>query len=473
MRPPQPSTGGLATVDLRAAATRVLAGNWIGSTIVAAVTLVTAGLLSLIVGLVAKPPDFGIDNSLTLGAVVVCGVFGADFFVNGTPQDIGGDSWDFGLSVAAFPLTITIVAFAVAVLAFQRMTRDYPTPWPALADALRVALLVALPLLVVSLVLRSDFDELGRGWFADAARDLDFGDDSTWGSYAAGAFFMPLFTITPVLILACVARRSWWTGRMRAVVEWVAPVLHGLAAFVALLPVAGVIGVGLLMFGGDRVDEDVDTGDTGAAWAAIAAFLGNGGLALLGLGAGADVGTAGREIGDGENSRPTDWHRLGWYAGDGGDEPGLWAAPLVLLVVLVASAWVVSRLSVRTTLLRNLLCWAASLLIAVPVLVRLANGHGTVHLDAGSETYESSGVMGLEGVQATFFITGIALLVALALAAARGGIDRQVLGALKRLQVDAGRSRSVAAGTMPPPPPPPSGPSPVTPDVPPPPPPPA
>ncbi|MDZ5620916.1 hypothetical protein SFC88_08770 [Nocardioides sp. HM23] len=444
-------SAGLGTVDVRAIATRVLTGNWIGSGVVAALTLATAGLLSLVLGLIAKPPDFGIDNSLTFGAVILAGAFGADFFVRGEPEDFGGETWEYSLSVAAFPLTITIISLAVAVIAFRRMVRDYPSPLPAIGDAVRIALFVALPLLVVSLVFRSDFDELGRGWFADAARGLDFGGESTWGATAPGAFFIPLCLVFLVLGLACVARREWWSGWARTVAEWAAPPLHGLATLTILLPVTGLIGVGLLMFGGDRVDEDVDTGDTAAAWAAIAAFLANGGFALLALGSGAEVGTASEEVGEGEEDSSTDWHRVGWYAGDRGDEPALWAAPVVLLAVLVAAAWVVARVSDRAHLLRNLLCWVGSLLVFLPIMARLANGHGVFELEAGSEEYESSGVMGVEGLQTTFFITGIALLVAVGVALARGGINKESLAAFKGFQTNAGRSTGSAAPTAPPP----------------------
>jgi hypothetical protein len=374
--------------------------------------------------------------------------------VRGEPESFGDEKFDLGLSVGAFPLTITIVSLAVGVLAFRRMVAGYPTPWPALGDAVRVAVFTAVPLLVISLVFRSDFDDVGRGWFASAARDLDFGGDPTWGANAPGAFFISLCLVVFVLLLTCVARRDWWAGRARTVVEWVAPTLHGLAAFVILLPLSGLIGVGLLMFGNDRVDEDVETGDTGAAWAAIVAFLANGGFALLGIGSGAPAGTAERERGDGEDSSSSDWYRLGYVAGDGGDEPALWAAPVVLLLVLAASAWVVARASQQAHVLRNLLCWTGSLLVFLPIVTRLANGHAGVEVEAGNEEYESSGVMGVEGVQTTFFITLIALLVALAVAYARGAIDKDSLGRLRNLQTNAGRAEPPTVSAAPPPPPP-------------------
>jgi hypothetical protein len=437
---------GLGTVDLRAIASRVLTGNWLGSAVVAALTLGTAGILSLVLGLLAKPPDFGIDNTLTFGAVILAGAFGGDFVVNGQPEGFGDASWEFGLSVSAFPLTITIVSLAVAVLAFRRMVRAYPTPLPAVGDAVRVAFFVALPLLVLSLVLRSDFEELGRGWFAEAVRDLDFGRDSAWGASAAGAFFIALSLVVVVLGLACVARRDWWSGWARTVADWAAAPLHGLATLAVLLPVSGLVGVGLLMFGNDRIDEDVEAGETAAAWAAIAAFLANGGFALLGLGSGAPVGSAESEVGDGEASSSSDWHRIAWYAGDHGDEPALWAAPVVLIVVLAAATWVVARMSDKADLLRNLLCWVGSLLVFLPIIARLANGHASVEVEFDGEEYRSSGMMGVEGVQTTFFITAIALVIALVIAFARGVIDKETFGSLRRLQAHAGRPATTDAG---------------------------
>src|SRR5918992_942927 len=80
----QPTGGGRPTVGLRGDHfTALIAGNWLGSALVAALTLATAGVLSLILGLVAKPADFGVDNTLTFGAVIFAGIFGADLFFRG------------------------------------------------------------------------------------------------------------------------------------------------------------------------------------------------------------------------------------------------------------------------------------------------------------------------------------------------------------------------------------------------------
>ena len=86
-------------------------------------------------------------------------------------------------------MTVTIITFVVGVLAFRRMTRDYPSVVPALGDVLRVALFVALPLFVGSLVFRSDLDELGGGWIAEAAKDVSNGDSASWGVSAPSALF--------------------------------------------------------------------------------------------------------------------------------------------------------------------------------------------------------------------------------------------------------------------------------------------
>lgn len=458
---------GLGTVDVAAAIRRVVTGNWIGSAGVAAVILGTAGVLSAVVGLLAKPEDFGIDNTLTLVAVILAGTFGADFVASGSGSGFD-ESWDLAISISAFPLTITILALAAGVLAFQRLVRNYPRPGAALGDAVRVALLVALPLFVLALVLRSDLDELGRGWFAQAAAEMEFGDDATWGAGQAGAIFLPLVLVAFVLALTCIAHRDWWTGRARAVVEWVAPSLHGLAAIVVLLPLSGLVGIGLLMFGDDRVDEEIDSDDAIAVWSGIAAFVANGGFALLGLGSGAPVGTADREHGsDGTDASNSDWHRLAWHAGDGGNEPGLWAAPLVLLVMLVFAALAVaSATRDRSQLLRNLLCWTGSLLVVVPVLARVANGHVVFSVESGADDYESSATVGVEGAQTTVLVAAIALLVSLGVALARGGLDpAQLKAALRRIQANPGRPQAPGATQAPPPPPPgppPSGPPPVS-----------
>jgi hypothetical protein len=447
---PPPSTAGMPPIGFDVS--RLLAGNWVGSAVVALVMLTTAGVLSVALGLMAKPADFGIDNTLTGIMMILAATFGADSFLDG---DFLGDDVEVSTYTSSYPLTVTIITFAVGVIAFRRMVRNYPTVLPALGDVLRVALFVALPLFVGSLVFRSDLDELGGGWISEAADEVGRRDDGTWGVSAPSALFITFCLVAFVLGLACLARRDWWPGSSRTVAEWLAPAVQGVAVMAVVLPLCGLIGIGLLTFG---PDNDVDLHETSSdeTWAAVAVLaggLGNGGEALLGLGAGAELGAAGEYessggLGD-EDESEEELHRLAYYAGDEGEEPGLWAAPAVLLLVLLASAgWVALRSRGRSTVLRDLLVWCALLLVAVPTFIRLANLHGSGSYEYEGEEADFSGYIGLAGGQATFFTFLIAIAVALLVALARGGLNGAELRAmLGRLQQNPG-------GAPPPPPPP-------------------
>ena len=87
--------------------------------------LATSGLASLALALLAKPADFGIDNTLTLVAVIMTGAFGADLVVDGQDEGFegaGGGGW--------IPLTVTVLTFGAAIWAFRRMVRAYPVRGP-------------------------------------------------------------------------------------------------------------------------------------------------------------------------------------------------------------------------------------------------------------------------------------------------------------------------------------------------------
>ncbi|RHW25490.1 hypothetical protein D0Z08_18430 [Nocardioides immobilis] len=432
--------------------TRLLAGNWTGSAGVALVMLATAGVLSTALGLMAKPEDFGIDNTLTGVMMILAATFGADAFLEG---EFLGDDLEIDTFTSTYPLTVTIITFAVGVLAFRRMVRSYSSVVPALGDVLRVALFVALPLFVGSLVFRSDLDELGGGWIAEAGDEVSNGDSATWGTSAPSALFVSFGLVALVLAFACLARRDWWPGQSRPAAEWLAPAVQGVALMAVLLPLCGLIGLGLLMFGPDNDNDlhDTSTDETWAAIAVLAGGLGNGGQALLGLGSGAELGAGGEYEASGglsdEDETDEEFHRLAWYAGDEGEEPALWAAPAILLAVLVGcAAWVASRSREVSHVARNLGIWCLLLLVAVPWLIRLANLHGAGSYDFDDEEAEFSGFVGLAGGEATFYTFLIAVAVSIVITWIRGGLSAAQLRAL------LGRFQANPGSAAPPPPPP-------------------
>ena len=436
--------GGPSQTSPRVDLARLLRGNWVGAAQVALVVLATSGLASLVLALLAKPADFGIHNTLTLVAVIMTGAFGADLVVEGKYEGFEG-----AVGVGWIPLTVTVLTFGAAIWAFRRMVRAYPRPWPAIADAARVALLVAVPLCIIALVFRSSGDEYGRGWAGAMAGDLSRDDRLVIGASAADAFFLGLLHVFVVLSLVAVCRPGWWTGRPAIVVGWLRAPLLGLATMVALLPLAGLIGLGLLMFGGDASglsDESLTTDDTMAVIAVVVAYLANGGAMLVALGSLASFGTFGEATGE---PAETEMHRLWWYADPSrGDEPGLWAAPLVTVLLLVAGAYVVARASrSRETMLRDLLVWAASMLVFVPVLARVSSGHAALSVTGDGEDFDGTMYVGPEGWQVTLMFVLLAAIIALVVARLRGALDTSRLRALVRTLQSSPEAGRAAAGT--------------------------
>ena len=175
---------------------RLLVGNWLGASVVAASALLTSGVLSVVIALLGKPVDFGLDNSLTLVAVLMTGAFGADL-----TAELGVLGVDAEASIAAFPLTITVATLAVAVLVFRRVTAGYTRALDAVADAARASVILGLALMIIALVFRADSREFGRGWGAELGRSLDARIE--FGASAAGAF--GLGTLLMFVVLAAAA----------------------------------------------------------------------------------------------------------------------------------------------------------------------------------------------------------------------------------------------------------------------------
>ena len=102
--------------------------------------------------------------------------------------------------------------------------------------------------------------------------------------------------------------------------------------------------------------------------------------------------------------------------------------------MLVLATYVVLRLARREHGLLALGAWLVSLLVAVPLLVRLTSVHGSAALEMGlggdTERFTVSVAAGPEGLQTTLLIWLVAALVAAALAFATGRADPQQARAL-------------------------------------------
>lgn len=462
--PPAAPTGTGAPVPLTMPDWRkLLVGNWLGAAVVAAATAATAGVLGLALALLAKPTDFGLDNTLTMATVIATAAFGADARLEASASGggFGGDAVGY---VGFMPLLVLLIAGAVGVWLFRRVTAGYPSGLLALGDAARTALLFGLFLLVPALVFTSDNDKMGRGWGRELSAN-SLGLEGTIGANPAGAFFLGFLVLFVILATAVLVRGDWFAGRWAAVHQWVAGPVRATATLLVLSPVAGGIAYAAVLLTGD----ETDTADTGwrAVVAALIAVVPNVGLWTLSLGTGAPFGTTTSAT---DESTTRDYERL--WGSITEDEPGLWVAPAVALLLLVVVAWGVLRAADPArragdlrqtgtgsgwtqadgspTPLAALGVWVASLVVVVPVLMWISRGSGSISGSYGhgknAETYEAVGVGGPDLVQTTLLVVLVAALVAFALAMATGALHPQtVRSGLARV----GASVQSAPGTTP------------------------
>ncbi len=169
---------------------------------------------------------------------------------------------------------------------------------------------------------------------------------------------------------------------------------------------------------GDALDEatDVSGEDLRISLALIFATLASGGMWLLGLGAGGAFGSRS----DGTDGASSDTHHLAHFTDE---SPGLWAAPVVMLLALVLTGLLVARRAPRHRLAPNLLVWVGVVLVTTPLFVRLSGLHAGIEVSGQGEDYEGFGSIGLVGWQATLLITLVALICALVLAWRSGALD--------------------------------------------------
>jgi len=422
-------------VDVPAILRRLVGGSWLGPALVAATAVGVAGALSLLIAVMVKPTDFGLDNSLTLVAWLTTNAFGADLNVHA-----GVMAADIRASLAAAPLTVTVGSLLSTALVFRRTTRRHPNVGTALFDAVRAALLAASALMVVALVFRSGGKEFGRGWGNELAHLFDARLD--FAPNALGAFLGGFLMMLVVLAGATLMRTDWWPVRLQQVADLLTAPAYGVASLALLLPVAGLVGLGLALLTGQTVqDSDPTAGDVWSSIGLFLALLANGGYWFLALGSGAAFGASGSAS---DSSSDRDVHHLGHYAGDAW---GLWLAPVVLLMVLLLATRVVVRRAAPQKLVRDLVLWVLAVLVMGPVLTYLSGLHADMDVAGLGDNYTAHGTIGVVGWQVTLLMTLVTGLVA------AGFLWRA--GRLGEL-ADVARSLGGTQPSGPPPPPPPA-----------------
>jgi hypothetical protein len=340
-----------------------------------------------------------------------------------------------------FPLTVTILALAAAALVFRRVTARYARALDAVADAARAALVLGLVVMLVAIVFRGDNDKMGRGWGAELSSN-GLGFQASWGPSIAGAFFLSFLVLFATLVAVLFAtRRDWWPASVQRVHDWTAAPLYGVGTIFLMLPVAGIVGLLLLIFTGEALhDNDPTDDDLSAGIALIFGLIASGGFWLISLGSGAAYGTTSQESGPG-GSDSSDLHHLAHYAQD---TPGLWAAPVVMLVVVFLAAFTVARkTSVPHRILGNLGVFVALLLVlALPLMSRLTSLHAGMRLS--EEDYRGDAYLGQVGWQATLLLTLAALVCAAVVALMNRALDpatvrAQASALAGRVQANPGR----------------------------------
>lgn len=392
---------------------KLLVGNWRGAGIVAGAALGIAAVLSLLLSLMLKQDGMSVGQMLTLFGILLAGTFGAGVSASG-----GDDEVSMSAGGGMMPLTLSLLALGAAVYLFRKQTANYPKVLDALGDAARTALVVAVPLFIVSLIFRSDFGSLGEEFGAS---------DGSFGASRFGSLFMTFIMVFSVLAVSCFLRRDWLPARAQKVHDLLAAPVWGFTALLVSLPVAGVIGGILLLLGGDQgIDPGDRAGDTDlmANVAMVFAGLANGGFALIGLGSLAPVGFH-ASFSFGMDGDAKSMERL-WHWTD--NDPGLWLAPLVTVGVLAfATAVVVRRSPGPREILSNLLCWLGLLVIALPLLSRFASAHAKIRASAESDEGDFDGkgsaYGGVDGFQTLVMVLLITALISFGLALFHGALD--------------------------------------------------
>jgi hypothetical protein len=408
--------------------TRLLRGNWVGALATALVALGLALGVSTGLVLASDPENTSLHDQVVFGVMGAAGAVSADAVTYGEASD-DGEEITFEAAGQVAPLLITLISMGAAALVFRRVTRRYPRPGAAVADAARASAIFALGLWVLALSLRGGLGDLTDAM--DVSRESV--DEVTWGASAVGSLFLGFAVLFLVLLVTCFLRADWLSPRWRRGNAFLAAPIVGLALFAAVLPVAGSISyvTAAATTESDPIEDlEEDDADDGDAFALLTGSVSNFGLAYLSLGAGGRVGNS-YDMTDYDEGRDAEWFRMDEAIDEMDDAWGLWFAIPTLLVLLVLVATVVARLArSRGTPAGGLLIWAGAMFLWVPLLSRLASGTGSMSFSGDGEEYTAEGYVGIKPTD-SLLIPLIALAIALLLGLLTGAFSLRALSALQ------------------------------------------
>lgn len=464
--------------------------DWKGPVKVAAATLGVSLILALVFGLVTKP--YGSDvhwGFKSLFAWLAWGwesIFGVsatgslDMHGSGSLGSFSGTaSGSAHASLDAAPLTLTVVTFVVAAWAFRAAIRRCTNALSATLLGLRAALLIAVPLWLVSLFATlSDTDLARLGLLpttGNTQMHLGRANVSLRWSDALGlssleAFLVVLLAMTGFFAALTIHRAEWFEGRVLAIGRRL--LLAPLRAFGKLsiaLVVAGLIFTFITVLIRWNSASELQAAPVPSLstrnWIilafALVAYAGNFGVAALGLGSwgqfggNADVSWSGNipfgfKPGNVTCSvqRGIDWWAQsevtfrtnpcsGFHQSATADthlpvlDWGVWTAAILapLVLLYVASSIVKANGIDPKAKLLSLGTWLISLLGVLPLLAYLAqiilsgnaDAAGTVLGANLTAAGEATGTLGLSSAT-PFIIAGYAGLFAAMVAIASGAI---------------------------------------------------
>lgn len=387
----------------------ILRGNWTAALATAATALGVALVLNLAVVFLYNPAGTSSWDNLVLAVTGALSVFTVDGVFKVSAEE-GGVVAGMG----TVPILFTTLSLGAAAYVFRRLSRGTPHLRDALLDALRASLVLGVVVLLLSLVFRTGLSGL-TGEVSDLLRFFGVDDvELAVGSNRLTSLFLATLVTFLALVVASLLRRDWLPAVGQRLHGLLAAPLHGLGAFVALLPVAGIVSY-LSLLTGDA-PEEIETDDLGwNEWAALGlAGLSNAGLHYLGLGSGARVGSGFRLEYEGGDERDEWYGRLSTMVEETGMW-GLWLAVPLALLVLTAAALAVVRASRGGNQPAALGIWCGVMLVAFPWLARLASFHSSGDLHQGDDEATFAVFLGLPSGSALLLSLvgiGVALVVA-------------------------------------------------------------
>ncbi|WP_200951063.1 hypothetical protein [Nocardioides sp. Root140] len=426
---------------------KLLVGNWAGMAMVAGAALGVAFVISLILAFT------------TADKLDVASAIGATFLLTGATfgADLIQDDGDATTSLGQYPLLATLLALGAAVYLFRRSTANYTSVKEALIDAVRAALILAVFSTVLAIVMKIWEPKL-KGYESSGGESEDFDflgapvglANGKFTLSIGGSIFLPLIILALVLALTCLVRRDWLGDKVLAKVhDFVAAPIIGFTTLILATIPAGLLYMVAIIAG----EKDA------RGFAPAMGLLGNLpgiGLHMIGLGSLSKLGfhssSSDDDIADQLEEAIDDAGGAPAWVGDFAGDHGaiFWVALLVGIPALAAAVWMVIKRSTGTANpLYNVGVYIGSMLIVVPLLVRLSNVHVTSEFD--SENYTIAG--GLSGGTTLLLFMVFSLVAAAVILVVTGKLDVNALKAkASNFQSQPGQQPGQQQwGTQPPP----------------------